>query len=77
MTKQIEIHGQRVRLYSLDEGRTWSSSPQSIVAFGQRKTMLRLELQKRFERIDGMPDPTIEISRLGRSLNNVGQLARR
>ena len=57
MTKQIEIHGQRVQLYSLDEGRTWSSSPQSIVAFGQRKTMLRLELQKRFERIDGMPDP--------------------
>ena len=57
MTKQIEIHGQRVYLYSLDEGRTWSSSPQSIVAYGQRKTMLHLELQKRFERIDGMQDP--------------------
>jgi hypothetical protein len=57
MKKQIEIHGQRVQLYSLDEGRTWSSSPQSIVAYGQRKTMLRLELQKRFERIDGMQDP--------------------
>ena len=26
MTKQIEIHGQRVQLYSLDEGHTWSSS---------------------------------------------------
>jgi hypothetical protein len=51
MTQQIEIHGQRVPLYSLDEGHTWSSSPQSIVAYGQRKTMLRLELQKRFERI--------------------------
>lgn len=24
MTEQIEIHGQRVELYSLDEGRTWS-----------------------------------------------------
>jgi len=57
MTKQIEIHGRRVRLYSLDDGRTWSSSPQSIVAYGQRKTMLRLELQKSFERIDAMPDP--------------------
>jgi hypothetical protein len=57
MTKQIDIHGQRVELYSLDEGRTWSSSPQSIVAYGQRQTMLRLELQKRFERIDGMQDP--------------------
>jgi hypothetical protein len=57
MTKQIEIHGQRVQLYSLDKGHTWSSSPQSIVAFGQRKTMLRLELQKRFERVDGMQDP--------------------
>jgi len=57
MTKQIEIHGQHVQLYSLDEGRTWSSSPQAIAAYGQRQTMLRLELQKRFERIDGMQDP--------------------
>jgi len=57
MMKQIEIYGQRVELYSLDEGRTWSTSPQSIVAYGQRKTMLRLELQKRFARIDGMQDP--------------------
>ena len=58
MTKRIEIHGQWVDLYSLDDGRTWSSSPQSIVAFGQRKTMLRLELQKKFERIpDEMQDP--------------------
>ena len=62
MTKQIEIHGQRVQLHSLDEGRTWWSSPQSIVAFGQRKTMLRLELQKRFERIDGMPDHNRDMS---------------
>ena len=58
MTKRIEIHGQRVELYSLDDGRTWSSSPQSIVASGQRKTMLRLELQKKFERVpDEMQDP--------------------
>jgi hypothetical protein len=74
MTKQIEIHGQRVQLYSLDEGHTWSSSPQSIVAYGQRQTMLRLELQKRFERIDEMqePDPNniveleIPLSMIGR-----------
>ena len=38
MTKKIEIHGQRVRLYSLDEGRTWASSQQSIIAYGQRQT---------------------------------------
>jgi hypothetical protein len=57
MMKQIEIHGQRVELYSPDKGRTWSSSPQSIVAYDQRKTMLRLELQKRFARIDEMQDP--------------------
>jgi hypothetical protein len=57
MMKQLEIHGQRVELYSLDDGHTWSSSPQSIVAYGQRKTMLRLELQKSFERIDEMQDP--------------------
>jgi hypothetical protein len=57
MKKQIEIHGQRVELCSSDEGRTWSSNPQSIVAYGQRKTMLRLELQKRFARIGEMQDP--------------------
>jgi hypothetical protein len=57
MMKQIEIHGQRVELYSPDKGRTWSSSPQSIVAYGQRKKMLRLDLQKRFERMDEMQDP--------------------
>jgi len=57
MTKQIEIHGQRVKLYSSDKGRTWSSSPQSVVAYGQRKQMLRYDLQKRFERIDDIQDP--------------------
>jgi len=57
MTKQIEIHGQRVKLYSLDKGRTWSSSPQSIVAYGQRKQMLRYDLKKRFEGIEDIQDP--------------------
>jgi hypothetical protein len=57
MMKKVEVYGQRVALYSPDKGRTWSSSPQSIVAYGQRKTMLRLELQKRFERIDEIQDP--------------------
>ncbi|MDP2604779.1 MAG: hypothetical protein Q8S00_19665, partial [Deltaproteobacteria bacterium] len=56
MIKEIEIHGQRVKLYSPDDGRTWSSSPQSIVAYGQRKKMLRLELRKRFERMDATQD---------------------
>ncbi len=56
MTKQIEIHGRRVELYSPDKGRTWSSSPQSIVAYGQRKKILRVELQKSFERIAEMQD---------------------
>ena len=51
MIKQIEIHGQCFELYSPDDGRTWSSSPQSIVAYGRRKKKLRLELQKRFELI--------------------------
>jgi hypothetical protein len=57
MMKQIEIHGQRIELYSSDKGRTWSSSPQSIVAYGQRKAMLRLELQKRFARVEEIQDP--------------------
>jgi hypothetical protein len=74
----VEIHGQRVELYSLDEGRTWASSPQSIVAYGQRKTTLRWELQKWFERIDEMqePDPNsiteldIPMNFIGRQFNN-------
>lgn len=57
MTKQIEIYGRRVKLYSSDKGRTWSSNPQSIVAYGQRKQILRYDLQKRFERIDDIQDP--------------------
>ena len=57
MMKQIEIHGQRIEVYSPDKGRTWSSNPRSIVAYGQRKKMLRFELQKGFERIDVMQDP--------------------
>jgi hypothetical protein len=56
MMKQIEICGQRVKLYSSDQGRTWSSSPQSIVAYGQRKKTLSLELRKRFERMDASQD---------------------
>ena len=56
MTKQIEIYGQRVALYSPDKGRTWSSSPQSIVAYGQRKKTLSLELRKRFEQMDARQD---------------------
>ncbi len=56
MIKQIKIHGQCFELYSSDDGRTWSSSRQSIIACGQREKTLRLELQKRFERIDAMQD---------------------
>lgn len=57
MNKRIDIHGQRVELYSSDEGRTWTSNPQSIVAYGQRKEILRLELKQRFARIDAMQEP--------------------
>ncbi len=55
MVKEIESHGQRIKLYSSDNGRTWSSTPQSITAYEQRKTTLRRELQKSFERIDRKP----------------------
>jgi hypothetical protein len=58
MTKQIEIHGQRVKVYSSDEGRTWSSSPRPIVVYSQRK-MWRLELQRSFARIDERHDPDL------------------
>lgn len=57
MIKQIDVHGQRVKLYSSDNGRTWSSSPQSIVAYGHRKQLLRCDLQKAFARLSDIPDP--------------------
>jgi hypothetical protein len=37
MTKHVEIDGHSFKLYSLDKGRIWSSSPRSIVAYGRRK----------------------------------------
>ena len=54
MKKTIDIHGQRVELYSLEDGRTWSSNPQSAVAYEQRQEILRLEIQQKFARIDDM-----------------------
>ena len=56
MKKRIDLHGQRVELYSADDGRTWTSSPQSIIAYRQRKEMLRLELKHSFAQIDVMHD---------------------
>lgn len=56
MIKQVEVHGHRVKLYGLDGGRTWSSSPQSIVAYRHRKRILRRDLQKTFERLGEIPD---------------------
>ncbi len=56
MMKQIVVHGRPVKLYSPDGGHTWSSNPQSIVAYGRRKKRLRLELQSGFAQIDEMRD---------------------
>lgn len=57
MLKQIEIKGQRFELYSPDKGRTWSSNPRALVAYGRRKKAARSELQKSFEDIGDIPDP--------------------
>ncbi|HEY2988739.1 MAG TPA: hypothetical protein VGL11_13495 [Candidatus Binatia bacterium] len=57
MLKQIEIKGQQFELYSPDQGRTWSSNPGSLVAYGRRKKTARSELQKSFEHIGEMQDP--------------------
>lgn len=54
MKKSTIIHGQRVELYSLDEGRTWLSDPQSMSAYDQRQEILRVEIQQKFARIDEM-----------------------
>jgi len=57
MKKRVDIHGQRVELHSSDQGRSWSSNPQSIIAYAQRKEILRMELKQRFARIDEMQEP--------------------
>jgi hypothetical protein len=56
MLKQIEIKGQRFELYSPDRGRTWSSNPRSLVAYGRRKTTARAALQKSFAHVVDVPD---------------------
>lgn len=71
MTKQLEIHGQRLRLFSSDEGRTWSTSPRPSVAYSQRMTMLRKELQKSFARIDERHDP--ELSEVESQISFIGR----
>jgi hypothetical protein len=57
MLKQIEINGQRFELYSPDKGRTWSSHPRPLVAYGRRKKTALSEVQKRFEHIGEIQDP--------------------
>jgi hypothetical protein len=57
MLKQIEIKGQRFELYSPDKGRTWSSHPRSLVAYGRRKKTACSELQKTFEHMGEIFDP--------------------
>lgn len=52
MTKEIMLHGQRVTLYSSDQGHTWTSSPQATVRSAPIEIMKRLELQKQLDRID-------------------------
>jgi hypothetical protein len=56
MMKEIGVQGRQVKLYSEDGGLTWSSSPQAIIAYGQRKKKLRLELQRSFAEIDEKRD---------------------
>jgi hypothetical protein len=57
MLKQVVIKGQSFELYSADNGRTWSSSASSLVAFERRKKTARSKLQESFERISEMQDP--------------------
>lgn len=56
MLKQVVIKGQSFELYSADDGRTWSSSAGSLVAFERRKKTARSKLQESFQRISEMQD---------------------
>ncbi len=57
MLKQVEIKGQSFELYSADQGRTWSSSARSLVAYERRKKTARSKLQESFQHIGEMQDP--------------------
>jgi hypothetical protein len=57
MLKQVKIKGQSFELYSADQGRTWSSSAASLVAFERRKKTARSKLQECFQHIGEMRDP--------------------
>ena len=46
MIKRIEIHGQRIKLYSVDYGHTLTTSPQAVLVYKSRQQLLRLELQR-------------------------------
>ena len=56
MTKEIEIHGQRVQVYSLDKGQNLVEQPPIDRCLWTKKIDAALELQKRFERLDAMQD---------------------
>ncbi len=56
MLKQVEIKGQSFELYSADHGRTWSSSPRSLVAYERRKKTARSKLQESFEHLGNIQD---------------------
>ena len=56
MLKQVEIKGQSFELYSADQGRTWSSSARSLVAYERRKKTARSKLQESFQHISEMQD---------------------
>ena len=57
MLKQIKIQGQSFELYSADDGRTWSSSAASLVAFERRKKTARSKLQESFAHIGELQEP--------------------
>jgi hypothetical protein len=56
MLKQVKIKGQSFELYSADQGRTWSSSARSLVAYERRKKTGRSKLQESFQHIGEMQD---------------------
>ncbi len=46
--KEIRIHNQAMKLYSLDAGRTWFSKAADLRRFKQRFALMKVSAQKRF-----------------------------
>ena len=59
MVRQIRVHNQKIKMYSLDGGRSWCSSVEALRPFYRRREqVLKTRLTpKELKRIDSLNQP--------------------